>query len=79
MMMEVIVNGANLNALQQEGYAMPENVSEINDRIPEPISILGDNENSSRQLGQAKGKIIVPDDIDNCNDQIEDMFGINEY
>ncbi len=35
--MNIAVNGTNFIVLQQKGYAMPENVSEINDRIPEPI------------------------------------------
>jgi hypothetical protein len=27
----------------------------------------------------AKGKFDVPDDIDECNDEIAEMFGVNEY
>ena len=29
-----------------------------------------------RKLGQAKGKYMIPDDIDGCNDEIEKMFGV---
>ena len=29
------------------------------------------------RIGVAKGKFEVPDDIDFCNDEIADMFGVN--
>ena len=40
-----------------------------------PIS----NENEHKRIGIAKGEFIVPDDIDECNDEITKMFGVNEY
>ena len=39
-----------------------------------PIS----NENEHKRIGIAKGEFIVPDDIDECNDEIAKMFGVNE-
>lgn len=30
------------------------------------------------RLGAAKGKFVCPDDIDFCNDEIAEMFGVNE-
>ena len=32
---------------------------------------------SFRSFGMAKGKLNYPDDIDFCNDEIADMFGVN--
>lgn len=31
-----------------------------------------------RTLGIADGKYFIPDDIDGCNDEIAEMFGVNE-
>ena len=46
-------------------------------------SLLNDLSHSSpqkglRSFGMAKGKLQYPDDIDFCNDEIADMFGVNE-
>ena len=32
---------------------------------------------ASKRIGIAKGKYIIPDDIDECNDEIAEMFGVN--
>ena len=32
----------------------------------------------SKRIGIAKGKFTLPDDIDECNDEIARMFGITE-
>lgn len=29
-----------------------------------------------RKLGLANGKYVIPDDIDGCNDEISEMFGV---
>lgn len=29
-----------------------------------------------RKLGIANGKYVIPDDIDECNDEISEMFGV---
>lgn len=34
--------------------------------------------NKRRTLGIANGKYLIPDDIDECNDEIAEMFGINK-
>ncbi len=31
---------------------------------------------SGRKLGIANGKYLIPDDIDECNDEIAEMFGV---
>ncbi len=33
---------------------------------------------SKRTLGIANGKYNIPDNIDACNDEIAEMFGVNE-
>lgn len=32
----------------------------------------------AKRIGIAKGKYTIPDDIDECNDEIAEMFGVNE-
>jgi len=32
----------------------------------------------TKRIGIAKGEFVVPDDIDDCNDEIAAMFGVNE-
>ena len=32
---------------------------------------------SSRRIGIAKGELKYPDDIDFCNDEIAELFGVN--
>ena len=32
-------------------------------------------EATSKRIGVAEGKFVVPDDFDDCNDEIADMFG----
>jgi hypothetical protein len=36
------------------------------------------SDSNSKRIGVAKGKFDVPDDIDECNDEIAEMFGVNE-
>ena len=38
-------------------------------------SILQTKPNASDRIGVAKGKFIIGDDIDFCNDEIAEMFG----
>ena len=35
-----------------------------------------EQEDVSKRIGVAKGKFVLPDDIDECNDEIARMFGI---
>ncbi|MCR5766264.1 MAG: hypothetical protein K6G09_09860, partial [Treponema sp.] len=37
-----------------------------------------EQEDISKRIGIAKGKFTIPDDIDECNDEIARMFGIIE-
>lgn len=36
------------------------------------------NEKKQHRIGIAKGEFVVPDDIDECNSTIAEMFGVNE-
>ena len=46
------------------------------------ITVLGEKKeekpNVARRFGIAKGELHYPDDIDFCNDEIAEMFGVNE-
>lgn len=33
---------------------------------------------TSKRIGIAKGEFVVPDDIDECNEEIAKMFGVSE-
>lgn len=35
-----------------------------------------ENHRMDSRIGIAKGKFIVPDDIDECNEEIAEMFGV---
>ena len=35
-----------------------------------------EQEDVSKRIGVAKGKFVLPDDIDECNDEIARMFGM---
>lgn len=37
-----------------------------------------DVQKKKRHFGMAKGEFEIPDDIDFCNDEIAEMFGVNE-
>ena len=63
-------------------------LSTLNDDIKLSIisslsaSLLKDKSNTSapknmRSFGMAKGKLQYPDDIDFCNNEIAEMFGVN--
>ena len=41
-----------------------------------PVERMENHKTKSR-IGIAKGKFIVPDDIDECNEEIAEMFGVN--
>ncbi len=40
------------------------------------IVLWNEYEDVSKRIGIAKGKFKVPDDIDECNDEIARMFGV---
>lgn len=41
-----------------------------------PFTMHLSSANSGRRLGIANGKYAIPDDIDGCNDEISEMFGV---
>ena len=43
-----------------------------------PFVIHVPKEKIERKLGIANGKFIIPDNIDECNDEIAKMFGVEE-
>lgn len=54
-----------------------ENLQFLSDMI-DKFMMPENNGNVSNRIGVAKGKFIVPDDIDDCNDEIAKMFGVVE-
>lgn len=41
------------------------------DRFMRPLQV----EITSKRIGVAEGKFVVPDDFDACNNEIQEMFG----
>lgn len=41
-----------------------------------PFNMHLNTAGSGRKLGIANGKYVIPDDIDECNDEISEMFGV---
>ena len=73
-----------MSALQMEAYEMMGQLSES--KLKLIIEIMKNFNNSptktsdiktSKRIGIAKGKFVVPDDIDECNEEIAEMFGVN--
>jgi len=46
-------------------------LSDVIDKFMESLK----PENTSKRIGAAEGKFVVPDDFDVCNDKIAEMFG----
>ncbi len=46
-------------------------LSDVTDKFMESPKV----ENTSKRIGVAEGKFVVPDDFDACNDKIAEMFG----
>lgn len=42
------------------------------DKFMKPVQA----ETKSKRIGVAEGKFVVPDDFDECNDEIAEMFGV---
>ena len=66
--------------LEKKIKAIPaEYMKEIEDFVDFIFQKLLNNsaKRNVRKFGVAKGKIRIPNDIDSCNDEIADMFGIN--
>lgn len=43
-----------------------------------PFTMHLDTPEVKRTLGIANGKYVIPDNIDGCNDEIAEMFGVKE-
>ena len=46
-------------------------LSDVTDKFMESPKV----EDTSKRIGVAEGKFVVPDDFDACNDKIAEMFG----
>ena len=73
-----------MSALQMEAYEMMGQLSESKLKLIIEIMKSFNNSptktsdiNTSKRIGIAKGKFVVPDDIDECNEEIAEMFGVN--
>ena len=47
-------------------------LSDMIDKFMKPAQ----TEPVSKRIGVAEGKFVVPDDFDDCNDEIAEMFGV---
>ena len=59
--------------------SLPDDSVEIIIQVMKGFIMPISNENEHKRIGVAKGEFIVPDDIDECNDEIAKMFGVNEW
>ena len=50
-------------------------LSDMIDRFMKPNQ---NQEVKTKRIGVAKGKFVVPDDIDECNNEIANMFGVDK-
>ena len=73
-----------MSALQMEAYEMMGQLSESKLKLIIEIMKYFNNSptktsdiNTGKRIGIAKGKFVVPDDIDECNEEIAEMFGVN--
>lgn len=49
-------------------------LSDMIDKFMRPVQV----ETTSKRIGVAEGKFVVPDDFDDCNDEIAGMFGVKQ-
>lgn len=47
-------------------------LSDLIDKFMRPVQV----ETTSKRIGVAEGKFVVPEDFDDCNDEIAEMFGV---
>lgn len=47
-------------------------LSDVTDKFMESPKV----ENTSKRIGVAEGKFVVPDDFDACKDKIAEIFGV---
>ena len=72
--------------IQQEANILINGMSEDNVRLivelikkmtPVSVSVpVSSDQPQKRQLGIANGRYIIPDNIDQCNNEIAEMFGV---
>lgn len=55
-----------------------ENLIFLSDMIDRFMKPNQNQEVKTRRIGVAKGKFVVPDDIDECNNEIANMFGVDK-
>ncbi len=55
-----------------------ENLIFLSDMIDRFMKPNQNQEVKTKRIGVAKGKFVVPDDIDECNNEIANMFGVDK-
>lgn len=55
-----------------------ENLIFLSDMIDRFMKPNQNHEVKTKRIGVAKGRFVVPDDIDECNDEIANMFGVDQ-
>lgn len=74
-----------MSTLQMQAYEMIGQLSENKLQLVvdimknfSPSTEQATARSTSKRIGIAKGEFVVPDDIDECNDEIAKMFGVSE-
>lgn len=49
-------------------------LSDMIDKFMRPVQM----KNTSKRIGIAEGRFVVPDDCDACNDEIAELFGVDD-
>jgi hypothetical protein len=57
--------------------ALPDDRVKIIIQVMEGFMASVNKDNDDRRIGIAEGEFIVPDDFDDCNSEIAEMFGVN--
>lgn len=71
-----------IELLQEKIKAIPaEYVGEVSDFIDFILqkSLSSSVKRNVKKFGIAKGQFSIPDNIDSCNDEIAEMFGVNGW
>lgn len=74
-----------MSTLQMQAYEMIGQLSENKLQLVvdimknfSPSTERVEARSTSKRIGVAKGEFVVPDDIDECNDEIARIFGVSE-
>jgi hypothetical protein len=77
----IIKEAKIMSVLQEQAIEMigtlPDDRVEIIIQVMQGFMSPVKTRNDNRRIGIAEGKFVVPDDFDDCNDEIAEMFGVN--